>query len=111
MDSSPDTTVSKLSSGTIGEYSIQCASGDGVAIWPCGRLQVVTILYNEPANVDLATVVGEVHAHPYPLVQVLGGTLQVAFMTEADLAKDQVEPNESSYRFGVMDSKGEEIRS
>jgi len=85
--------------------------GDSVAIWPCGRFQVVTTLYSEPANVDRATAVGEVHAHPHPLALALRGTLQVAFTTEADLAKDQVEPNELPYRFGIVDSKGEEIRS
>jgi len=68
-------------------------------------------LYSEPANVDRATAVGEVHPHPHPLVLELRGILQVAFMAEADLAKDQVEPNELPYRFGIVDSKGEEIRS
>ena len=60
-------------------------------------------VYGMPAYADRAAAVGEVHARPHLLIQAPRGILQFAFMTEGDLAKDQVAMSELSHRFGVAE--------
>ena len=60
-------------------------------------------VYGMPAYADRAAAVGEVHARPHLLIQAPRGILQLAFMTEGDLAKDQMAMSELSHRFGVAE--------
>ena len=60
-----------------------------------------TTVYGMPAYADRAAAVAEVHARPHLLIQAPRSILQFAFMTEGDLAKDQIAMNELSHRFDV----------
>lgn len=61
------------------------------------------IVYGMPAYVDLAAAVDEVHARPHLLLQAPGSILQLAFMTEGDVAKDQMAISTLFHRFGVAE--------
>ena len=60
-------------------------------------------VYGMPAYVDRAAAVGEVHARPHLLIEAPRSILQLAFMTEGDLHRDQVAMSELSHRFGVAE--------
>ena len=58
-------------------------------------------VYGMPAHADRAVAVDEVHARPHLLIQAPRGLLQLAFMTEGELARDRAAMSELSRRFGV----------
>lgn len=60
-----------------------------------------TTVYGMPAFADRAAAVDEVHARPHLLLQAPRGILQLAFMTEGDVAKDQMAMSTLSHRFNT----------
>ncbi len=60
-------------------------------------------VYGMPAYADRAAAVGEVHARPHLLIEPPRSILQLAFMTEGDLRKDQAAISELSHRLGVAE--------
>lgn len=61
----------------------------------------IDTVYGMPAHTDRAEAVDEVHARPHLLLEPPRSLLQLAFMTEGDLARDQDAMNELSHRFGA----------
>ncbi|MDH0686453.1 DUF3422 family protein [Achromobacter animicus] len=60
-------------------------------------------VYGMPTYEDRAAALGEVHARPHLLIQAPRSLLQLAFMTEGDIAKDQQALSQLFYRFGVSE--------
>lgn len=60
-------------------------------------------VYGMPAHADRNAAVGEVHARPHLMIQAPCDMLQLAFMTEGDLSRDQAAMNALSQRFGVAE--------
>lgn len=60
-------------------------------------------VYGMPAHADRAAAVDEVHARPHPLLHAPRALLQIAFMTEGDLARDKAAMSALSQRLGIAE--------
>lgn len=61
------------------------------------------MVYGMPAHADRAMAVHEVHARPHPLLHAPRALVQLAFMTEGDLARDKAAMSALSQRLGVAE--------
>lgn len=60
-------------------------------------------VYGMSAHIDRAIAVREVHARQHPLLHAPRALLQIAFMTEGDLARDKAAMSALSQRLGVAE--------
>lgn len=60
-------------------------------------------IYGMPAHADQPAAIREVHARPHPLLHAPRALLQIAFMTEGDLARDKAAMSALSQRLGVAE--------
>ena len=61
------------------------------------------IVYGMPAHADRDSAVNEVHARPHLFIEPPRSLLQIAFMTEGDLTRDQASINEIAHRLGAAE--------